>query len=678
MIPALPKSFNRMIQLPRLYLYVSGLILLAGMALSLTEAAFISVWLRVIVGLLVFILPGGYLFALIPARDSWDIIDFIGYGFAFSIVLITVLGLVTRTFYLHIDAVEFIWYALALLGFVAVWYRSRAMPRLNLRVRAPFLALLTIVLLQCALFARVGFISASRTDDRDRHHAETNSFLRDDPLGWAEPYYETGNFIADRMYLTYWVLAQALVVEISGAPILLTRYLIQPFVIVLASAVMYIFARNLGHCRKAALLAAILGLFAYSMVLDNNAQAGSQFLIEAFFDKSLVGFVLAPLAISTAYRCYRIRRWRVYFAFAMSLAAATCVHALVAGFMVLIIGIWCLIQLATDAPNRRHALSLGLLTLLIFSPAIMSRLATGANTIYNFGSEAIDRRNTEVMALDWTNPLDGGNNAYMIHPAAAGHLTYILLLLLLLALLARRFGSREKLLLAYIIVMGLGLLPYTASLYGRLVSVYHIMRVLWLMPYGYMLFFVLDAGVAVINRRKPRVSSALSTLDADRVLVGCCIIALLLTAQFLQRRDIANFSHVIAPSADDLDLLAMAEYIETHHDDRVWIAASPGNRERPISLSWKAISLSRYSTDRMVHYSRLPFEQATMQESDNYLLFSGAVPVAEKLEIIERYGIDYLLYHEKYAWVVDGIYQHAESRLELVHSGETLRLVRVH
>ena len=106
-------------------LLCSGLVLVAGIVLSISELSFISPWLRVLVGLIVFVLPGGYLFALVPARDAWDIIDFVGYGFAFSVALITLVGLVTRTLAWSIETVEFVWYLLAILGFVAVLYKAR-------------------------------------------------------------------------------------------------------------------------------------------------------------------------------------------------------------------------------------------------------------------------------------------------------------------------------------------------------------------------------------------------------------------------------------------------------------------------------------------------------------------------------------------------------------------------
>ena len=50
----------------------------------------------------------------------------------------------------------------------------------------------------------------------------------------------------------------------------------------------------------------------------------------------------------------------------------------------------------------------------------------------------------------------------------------------------------------------------------------------------------------------------------------------------------------------------------------------------------------------------------------------------EKLSIIDRYSIAYLLFPKGYAWMVDALYQTDKERFELVYSGETMRLVRVH
>ncbi len=676
MIVSAAAAISRSIRLPRFYVLLSGLIVIAGLTLSLADVAFLSPWLRLIVGLLVFILPGGYLFALIPAREDWDLIDFIVYGFAFSVALITALGLITRTLALHIDMVEFIWHTLAIVGFAAVLYRQRRAPAINFQLRPPVIAMLAAVLILAALFAYTSLFSANIIKDNFRHHAAVNGFLRDEPLGWAEPYYESGNPIADRMYLTYWVLAQALAVEIGGAPILLARYLISPFVVLVSTAGIYVFARNLGHSRQSSLIYVGLGLFALSLVAKSDPQAGVRLLERSQLDKVVAAFALAPVAISSAYLCSHSRHWRPYFGFALAMLAAGSVHAILGGFAVGIVGIWCMIQFVTGVGERRNALRIGLLALILFAPTIFIRLGTAEKTIYNFESvnEDVFRK---MVIFDSVNPLNNGERFYAISPVSAGDLTYLLAPLVFLSVAARRFDARSKLMLAYMIAISIGLLPFTAWIYARLVSFNHVMRILWLMPYGYMIGFVLETGWKLLNQRKPSIARNIGGKAKDWLLVGLILLTLPVTLQTFHSEGI-DFSQdiALAPSSD-AELLEIGAYIDAQHEQRVWIAASYKYREPVIAMGWKVISLSRYAPERMSYYSNLPIENTRAQINDNHLLYKD-IPLEEKLAIIDRYGIDYLLFNKKYAWMIDKLYQSDKQRFELVYSGDTLRLVRVH
>ena len=662
----------------RVLVLVGGLIVLAGLALSLAGVAFVSPWLRIIVGLLVFILPGAYLFILAPARDEWDLIDCIGYGFSFSVALITVLGLITRTLALHIDTVEFIWYTLAILGFAAVLYRRRRLPAIDLQLRAPVIAILAVIFILVALYAHTSFFAADMSKDQYRHHTAVNGFLRDEPLGWAEPYYESGNSIADRMYLTYWVLAQALVVEISGVPIALTRYLINSFAMVMSVVAMYVFARNLGHGRRTSLLYVCLGLLAYSLLAEFTGQPGSQFYYRPLLDKVVAAFALAPVAISSAWLCAKTGSVRAYFGFALSFTAAVSVHAISGGFAAAIIGLFCVIRLLTDRAKWRGSLKLLALLILLFLPTILVRLNTADTTIYNFDAMPADVGD-DVYVYDAVNPFDGGNKLYAIHSNLAGATTYLLIAFALLAIVARRLDARSQLILAYVLTIGIGLMPYTAWIYSRLVSFYHIDRVLWLMPYGYVLGFVLDTGYSALVRALPAGSRLTGWLGSERRLYLLLAVILLVTAQRHQVSSRVDLSRDIASATSgETEMLEIAEYLDAHHDERVWIAASDEYRELILGMHWKVISLSRFSPKRMSYYSNLPVAEMRIQRESNFRLYKADVPVEEKLAIVDRYGIDYLLFPKGYAWMVDALYQMDKQRYELVYSGETLRLVRVH
>ena len=653
----------------------SGLILAVGIALSLTEIVILSPWLNVIAGLLVFILPGGFLFALFPTRESWDAIEFVGYGFAYSMALITLLGLLTRTLSLSIDQVEFVWYVIALFGYVTVLARSDWKACSRPGVDWLTVALLAILLVQIAPFAHSSIYSATALSDQFRHHAAVNGFLRDDPLGWSEPYYESGNSIADRMYLTYWVLTQALVVEISAQPILHARYLLYPFVVIISVVAMYVFARNLAHGRRASLVYVGLGLFAYSIVSKYNLQAGAQLYAEAVLDKSVSAFALAPVAISCAALYATTGNRRAFLGFALAFLAAVSVHAIPGGFAAVIVGVFCVILIFKSRANwGRSAKVLGVLVLL-FAPAVLVRLHTGETTIYKF-DELPAKTGIKVYIYDAVNPLLPGTNLYAVHWETAGHFTYLLIALTALSAALRRLDVRSMLMLAYIVAAGVALVPYTAWIYGRLVSVVHVLRVLWLIPYGYMLGFVLETAYDIVFRGRVRTSL---WVPSDRLL--CFFVAALLVLTFHQlqssfrvdlNRDITNVEQA------DVEFADIAELLDSEHDDRVWIAATDQFRERILAMHWKVISLSRYSTKRMSYYSNLPLDEMQVQREDNFRLYRADVPVEDKLEIIDRYGIDYLLFPKRFAWMVDALYQTDNQRFELVHSGETLRLVRVH
>ena len=647
----------RLLRFPRIFLLLSGLTLVAGAWLSIGGASFVGIWPRVIIGLIIFVLPGCFMYLAAPTRDDWDLLEALGYGFTYSMALITILGLITRTLALSISVVEALWYLCALLGFIAAVIKSKFWRGLNAGTPSASVQtglLSAIICVMALLYAHASFSLASNSDDQSRHHGMIHGFLRSEPLGWSEPYYESGNLIGDQDYLTYWVLAQALVVEISGAHILLARYLVNPFVVTMSVAAMYVFARNLGHCRNSSLRVVIVGLFALSLIAWYGKVAGNQFFVHAHLDKVLVSFALAPIAISSAWRYARSRQRRTLWGFALSFLACAFVHSVIGGFALCVIGSWCLLEFFSNRSRRKEIYQIALLALILFFPSIVIRLISVQPTITPFGS---------------------GGWYFGIQPHHATILTYLVLALTTVCALARR-DATSRLMLAYVAVIGIALIPLTAWMYRILLPDFQIRRVVWLTPFGYMIVFVVESvWRALSSRFSPQ------PLSVDRLRLALLMLALPLTAYFLQFHSRADFSKDLGTVPDEVsDMLEIAEYIDRHHDERVWIAASPGDdlRNKTVALHWKVISLSRFSAERMAYYSNLPLGQTAMQRADNFRLYDAAVPVGEKLDIIDRFGIDYLLFTKQYAWMVDALYQTDKERFELVYSGETLRLVRVH
>ena len=126
-----------LLRLPLFYLLCCAMILIVGVSLSTIGTGILSLWPRVIAGLLVFLLPGCLVYILAPTRENSDLGDIIGHGFAYSMALITILGLITRTLAWSIDTVEFYWYTFALLGLIVVFYKVKPWRSIKLLLPPP-------------------------------------------------------------------------------------------------------------------------------------------------------------------------------------------------------------------------------------------------------------------------------------------------------------------------------------------------------------------------------------------------------------------------------------------------------------------------------------------------------------------------------------------------------------
>ena len=232
--------------------------------------------------------------------------------------------------------------------------------------------------------------------------------------------------------------------------------------------------------------------------------------------------------------------------------------------------------------------------------------------------------------------------------------------------------------LAFALTAGIGLIPYTAWIYGRLASIPHFIRVLWILPYGYMLYFVLRTVCDALCRYAPRTSGKIRWLQQDKVIIPFLGLTVLLTAPLLSAHRGISFSVDLSSVIDgEKGLLGVAEYIESNHDERVWILGSPEYRNAILSISSKAITLSHFDDVRMAQYASLSLEQAAMQVDDNFRFYNSYVSLEEKMAIIDKYDIDYLLFDPKYSYMMNRLFDLDTGRFELVYVQESVKLVKI-
>ena len=263
---------------PSIAMIMVALLGIAELLLPMSQFAF---WIRVTVAFAVFLLPGAFIFSLVPVGRPRDLIDFAGYGFAISLVVMGFLGLAARTLNWRYDTVETLWIGLSIVSVAVLLFKVRHRLMTRASVTKSAVGLLLIIAIQLSLFAYSGVLPIAFDYDQHTYNAEVTYFLRDEPLDWQEIYYETGNPISDRFYMSYWTLAQSFVVSISGIHILQAQMVINAIMVPLIAATIYIFGRNLGYDSTTSAIYVLVSLFCYTLLTEQH-QTGAEFFSDPY------------------------------------------------------------------------------------------------------------------------------------------------------------------------------------------------------------------------------------------------------------------------------------------------------------------------------------------------------------------------------------------------------------
>ena len=657
----------------------TGLWLAAGLALLLCLDllgfdSHAQLWLSVALAFALFVLPGGLLFTAALKWLPVSLPRFVSYGFATSLALISISGILARSLHWTFAGNLLFWFCLTAASILAFAFKARQQRIIDRRPALETIFLVLIILITLSLFAYSGMHWQPLRNDQHILNSLTLAFQDDAPLDWQEWLYDSGERISSRTYLTYWELAKALVSAMSGQHILRVDFIINSLLMLVAVCAVYTFARDMGESPRTGWLVVLLHLCCYALLLGGIRQPGAQFVWRVLEDKLVAGFVVAPLALSAAHRAYVTPSRQAYAAFFLSFLALLFAHVMMAGFVLIALVIGFAPRLITTSSQRRSsALAILLMALLVFSPGIVLRLQIdSADSAWNFGSDPI-RTNRDVLTINRRNPITG-ETLYAINPSAVGALSYGLLALVMLSAAFRRCDKRSWLLVALAVTACVGLLPFTAWLYGRLVSVAHMMRVMWILPYGYMLYFVL---VVLWGRLRAHVSLPHEQLR-KAALVGTAALTLLSSAHFLIVLRGVDFTLDVAAVIESRqDWIELGEFLDSHHEQRVRFLSSPDRRNQVLSSSYKAIALSRYHVQRMVMYSNMPVEEAQQRTDDHFRFWEDATPLQERLAILEKYDIDYLLYTADYDDIVQELMAAGNLAIKLVMEKELFHLARI-
>jgi hypothetical protein len=264
---------------------------------------------KLLVALGMFVLPGAlvYLLVLPVEHKIQNLFEIIPIGFSLSVTLIAVIGLFGRFAELPFILVKFIFMLLGVLGMIVLSFRNPILFITKRNISSSLQNIFSNVPLFFAfvLAATMVFHGFLFFIDDTSYGAYIISWQNSTSLGFENiVHYE--NVVEDqRFWLALYPMGQALLSDLSGVPgILLLSNYIELFLVPIAVAAAYWFARVLGLSRRAAGFSVFIQIIFYIWMISEAWPVGFWFFLNLSEDKVSAVFLLAPMFIAFALKYF--------------------------------------------------------------------------------------------------------------------------------------------------------------------------------------------------------------------------------------------------------------------------------------------------------------------------------------------------------------------------------------
>jgi Family of unknown function (DUF6077) len=403
-----------------------GALITVGLRPTFTEVPLIS-----FLGTLFLLMVPGIVLVRLLCEEYLPGVVMVPVSFAISVGIFALLGV--PFLILHLSLELYIWIAGAVVAasllVMSVGLRRKRPTENGISdssspswLWVPFLLLGTVLVFMSA--ARVQAILG----DMWVYLAWVREFLSADKLALHEPYFgkEIGN--SSRAQIDGWLLELAGFSKVSGIdPIELILGYLKPTLVMMSLLAFYALARTLLKSGAAALLAGSLyALFFLSDLHPTIVSFGGEFIGRVAEDKFVARFLFLPLALMFAFLFLESRKWRFLIVFTFLCWAVVAIHPVGLAIIGLCTAGFGLLYLAV---NRRikeawiGTVSLGGALLSVLIAPVFYLLTTGDSLVAVLQSADINSGDPDVLAnmvflLPWREKiLELGDGYYIMHPS---------------------------------------------------------------------------------------------------------------------------------------------------------------------------------------------------------------------------------------------------------------------
>lgn len=636
----------------------------------------ISDVIRLSIALSLFLLPG-VLFYLLLSRSKRNLsvsFTLIPIGFTFSTLLIGLIGLAGRFLGFSFELVKFIF---AFVGLVELIALTKIYPELfhpSLGVYSGLRNSLNNPPLWAALFFGVLFlINASLFFIDDWSYlAYLTNWQYSTHLNFTEIIFGTTSTDLARFWLALYPMGQALLSDLSGVPgILLLGHYLEIFLVMIANLAMYYFARTLGLSRRSAGFSVLVHIALLGWIVGGGHNpVGFWFLLHMAEDKVSATFILAPVLFSLLFNLIHRPDKQNYWLVLLAGIGLTLTHPVTLLYVIFIV---CGVVIVSWLMRRITWVNIIkiIIAILVWTlPYMVVRFsnhpsiatipydaehAKGGLTVdilLNIRSDGLYGMSPGVLMF-----LDANVNPdiYIGYQWFRSIPIIITMIAGLIALAKIKQGDVYLYILVSATIVLLALIPYTGRLLGYIVSARMLFRASWFAPLGLGVVAILIVCSDFVTKSISQISKSSHHRWLEKPLTGLYSRLPMLGFTFFVMVGLAspstwlvtNHAPILIPTWNFYRQLAeVGDYMSKNNSKKVTVITLNDTDDFLPGVSAKAIPVTfrEKAGGAAIHYffTDQEFEER-INESDIIQSLDPLVPVSDRIPIIKKYKIKYIL-----------------------------------
>ena len=617
-----------------------------------------------------FILPGAFLFLILRERESNSInaVEIISVGFALSVAILSIIGLVGRILGLPFWFVKLFF---ALTGFFSLLSLDRSVVSV-VAIRTYCVRLLHNILTTPSLIIAVILTTAVAFDgyqlfiDDWTYAAYSMNWQYSNHLGFGNIVHQVNVLEQSRFWLALYPMFHALISDLSGVPVFLiySGYL-ELFLVPFAVLTAFWFAQVLGLSRKNSGLSVLIQIIFYIMMVGESWPVGFWFFRNMAEDKVAAVFLLAPVFFALVLRIFDYpsrRMWALLFLCGLGLMLTHPVILFLACSIVLGITAF---SASSGKINLVRATQLVIMLVFLLMPFSIIRFYGPQSGDISVDAASVDATYQVERYVDVVNDVFYGMNLDVlklvdISPESSNYVIFqfVRLLPIFISIIAgvlALINTKKGILYWYVIVclalVALAATPYTGWILGYFISGRMLSRVSWFSPLGLSGVMVITSVAGLFYKNsgyrilysEPSIDEGSEAPNIARgLLIGLTMIIIMMTTLIPFR---APFYFEILEH--NKQLTQVGEYIDVHSVN-------------PVT----AISLDYLDTQMLPgvssHTSLISFREEKVANPHNYFLkvediyermgdsntirsLESSIPVEQRCVLLKKYNIQYVL-----------------------------------